>query len=74
VSLLVSATATWIIYLTRVRMGAPREEIAAEAMKASDAWERAQKQIAELEALTNVRELPHFHLFAANVCRFSSKL
>lgn len=35
-------------------MGASREEIAAEAMRALNAYERAQQQVAELEALAEV--------------------
>lgn len=35
-------------------MGASREEIAAEAMRTHNAYERAQQQVAELEALAEV--------------------
>jgi len=35
-------------------MGAPREEIAAEAMKANNAYERAKHQVTELETLVDI--------------------
>jgi hypothetical protein len=37
------------------RMGASREDIAAEAMKTHDAYERAKQQITELQALAEVQ-------------------
>jgi len=36
-------------------MGASREEIAAEAMNANNAYERARRQITELETLSQVQ-------------------
>lgn len=44
----------WISAYFCIRMGASREEIAAEAMRALNAYERAQQQVAELEALAEV--------------------
>jgi hypothetical protein len=38
-------------------MGESREEIAAEAMKANNAYERAKHQVTELETLVDARSL-----------------
>jgi len=43
-------------------MGASREEIAAEAMKANDAYDQAKRQVTEFRTLADVSEDESAHL------------
>jgi hypothetical protein len=47
--------------LTTDRLGAPRDEIAAEAGRTELAWMRAKDQVDELKALAQVSNIPVFN-------------